>query len=88
MARLPSLSLTAALGAAQLATLVNEHWKKLSDREREEMRSLVRKAGKRPDRNLTKGDQDRLRALVGKLEVVNLLKKAGPTVAGLRRKGT
>jgi hypothetical protein len=86
LSRLKGVRLAAILGIAELAMLGKAHWEHLTPTEQQELRRLVRKAGVRPDRNLAKREQTRLRGLVGKLELFDFAKKAGPTFVGLRKK--
>jgi TRAP-type C4-dicarboxylate transport system substrate-binding protein len=84
LSRLKGARLAAILGIAELAMLGKAHWEHLTPTEQQELRRLMRKAGVRPDRNLAKREQTRLRGLVAKLELFDFAKKAGPTFVGLR----
>jgi hypothetical protein len=80
------LTLGLVLGAAELARLGKTHWDKLTPSQQMELRRLVKKAKARPDKNLTRREQMKLRSLVSQLELMDFAKTAGPTVAGFRRK--
>jgi hypothetical protein len=56
------------LAIAQIALLIKRHLDRLDGHEKAELRRLVTKSKARPKKNLSRGERERLKELVDKLE--------------------
>jgi hypothetical protein len=84
MPRLPFVRRIPLLMLVQAAMAARRHWGLLEPKERSELARLVKESKGRPG-NLTKGERERLRRLVGKLDLLTLGRALAPFGGGLRR---
>jgi hypothetical protein len=69
----------------EAAMLLREHWGRLPNRDRDELRRIVTKSKGRPS-NLTARDREELKRLVRALEPLEFGRRLMPLRGGLRRR--
>jgi hypothetical protein len=86
MARLPGRKAIPWMMVLQAAMLAREHWGRLPNRDRDELRRIVAKSRGRPG-NLTAHERQELKRLVRALEPIAFGRRLMPFGGGLGRRG-